>query len=303
MNSPFFTSIIGAGLATLVGAWIAQKIAITSSQRDEMLKELRSVNLAITLAFSITNSFFSAKKQFVSALVMDYDESRKRFLSEFQARKFSNQLGREPIYVEGNFISFEFPEIPLSSLEQIILEKISIRTRPLAAFGALRDAYVNVNSSIRVRQSMLEDFKLKFSPYVYFAVKNGRNLDQRYAHTIEGIGSYTDDGIFFSKLLCEDLQKYGSELALIFKKKYKIEPPVMSQVNFSSAIVQGLMPFDKEYRSWMDGFVVPQSKISGLMKFILRIRLYTLFLAPTHILWVAVDFVFVAVFLLLAVIG
>jgi hypothetical protein len=65
LNSNFVTSLIGslagAGAGAWAGAYIAQKIAARTKLKDEMLREIRGTNEAISAAFAICQSALRLK--------------------------------------------------------------------------------------------------------------------------------------------------------------------------------------------------------------------------------------------------
>lgn len=280
INSSGFTAIVGAGLATMVGALAAQRIATDSADKAQLLKEIRDVNQAITLAFSVVNALGSLKKQIIRGLTNEYFASRLQFEQSLLKKRQYLHVPNEPIRVQGNFLSFEVTTIPAAALEHLLMERISTKTRPLATFSSLREAYQNLTSAVAVRQSILNEFRAEFLPLVYFGIKNGANHDMRYFNSMQGIRSYTDDGIFFGKLLCEDLQNYGIELSTKYRQTFKEDPPEVVRLSFERAILEGLIPFNFDYKDWLDGFSTPRPKVGQCQKIANKFLLYSLFVIP-----------------------
>lgn len=78
------------------------------------------------------------------------------------------------------------------------------------------------------------------------------NHDSEYKDTVTAISSQTDDVIFFSKMLCSDLERHGERLLKEYKginKKTEIE---INSVRFGEAEVNGLIPSDDNYKSWVN---------------------------------------------------
>jgi hypothetical protein len=76
-----------------------------------------------------------------------------------------------------------------------------------------------------------------------------------YPATIDAIYSQTDDGIFFSRLLCQDLARHGQALAAQFDKSHKKRNIIINEPDFSKAEKAGLMPPAENYSDWTKMFV------------------------------------------------
>ncbi|KWV83229.1 hypothetical protein PFL603g_01385 [Pseudomonas fluorescens] len=59
------SALISAGFGAGIGAWMAGRIARSAKLRDELLAELRSIDVAITLCISVIDMAGSLKKQHV----------------------------------------------------------------------------------------------------------------------------------------------------------------------------------------------------------------------------------------------
>ena len=97
--------------------------------------------------------------------------------------------------------------------------------------------------------------RLGFPPPAYFGLKVGDRTDNRYASSIDGIYGYTDDCIFFSKLLSEDLTRYGNKLKTRLPSRWFSTPPHIASADFSKA--QKFIPPDSSYPSWKTSFISP----------------------------------------------
>jgi len=89
----------------------------------------------------------------------------------------------------------------------------------------------------------------------------GGHVNQQYGDILLGIASYTNDAIFSSHLLCQDLRKYGLTVSDRFKKSLRGKVPDITEVDFSEATAAGLMPKEEDYSTWFSAFVErPKSK-------------------------------------------
>ena len=99
----------------------------------------------------------------------------------------------------------------------------------------------------------LEQFKIKipseghgYLAILYFGLpdKDG-HIDSNYPDLVKATYDLTDDCIFFSKLLCEDLSAHGKKLKeLLGDKSISISKPL-----FDIAKEKGLMPDDANYNN------------------------------------------------------
>jgi hypothetical protein len=102
-NSVFFTSIAGAAAGAIAGAIAAQRIADRSRNKNELLKEIRCANLAITHAVSAVNTAIAAKKQLIKPLFETYEtqvDEYRRARSGEMAKQFGK---RAPDVVKADF--------------------------------------------------------------------------------------------------------------------------------------------------------------------------------------------------------
>jgi hypothetical protein len=78
--------------------------------------------------------------------------------------------------------------------------------------------------------------------------------DERFKASVEAIYNQTDDCIFFSRLLADDLLTYGNRLRRKNAWKYRLGIPKMKDADWSTAEGQGLLPTNEAYASWLGGF-------------------------------------------------
>ena len=91
---------------------------------------------------------------------------------------------------------------------------------------------------------------------LYFGLPNqAGHLDRTYPDLIAGISSITDDCIYFSKTLGEDLGRHGKRVRERFIAKFGEVPPRVSEANFEMAEKRGLLPPVGNYADWETGFI------------------------------------------------
>jgi len=261
-NSAFVTSLLGALAGAFAGATAAQRIAERSKHREELLREMRNTNAAIALAFGVCNTFLAFKKQHVKSLKESYD-AQKAALLEFDLMRNEGEIQRDVAFeFQADLQTLQPQALPMDTLRMVAFERLSIVGRPLNLVVTLTQTVQSLEESLAKRNTLIEGYKTEFAKDpqrivpLYFGLPYGEghiNLD--YPGTIDAIYSQTDDGIFFGNLLCKDLHDHGARLSDEFKKKFKDNPPRISEVNFATASTAGLMPDEKNYADWVKAFV------------------------------------------------
>lgn len=252
-NSPPLMTLIGTLVAAFAGTYGAYLIIERNKKKTDMLQELRNTNSAISVSFEICNSLISLKDQHVLRLGQNYDRTRKNF-HNFNANHQKGDLKKGKILeIHADFESLDPIHVPSDVLSKQVFEKISANARIHILTNTLMRTIDSLNKSISRRNEIIDNWKMKmnndtskFFQY-YFGLPNSNgHVDQTYPDTVSAILSLTDDSIFFSRLLCEDLGKHGEKLKRTLGKK----APSISKIDFSKAAEKGLMPNPENYQDW-----------------------------------------------------
>ena len=83
----------------------------------------------------------------------------------------------------------------------------------------------------------------------YLSFPSERGRDESYSNLIDAISSYTNDVIFFSMILENDLRYIGEVLRTNFPGN---EPPALPKISWSN--VDELIPKHADYSDWLKGF-------------------------------------------------
>ncbi|MEE9944936.1 hypothetical protein [Pseudomonas sp. 43(2021)] len=251
----FITALVGAWL----GAWAAQRIASRNKLRDELQKELRSTNAGIMLAHTVVNLAYALKKQHIKRLKESYENDCKAF----EQYKQEVAAGKEGISFEmaPNLDRLEEITTPITHLQDIVMGKISTTGRAIASVAAMSDAIQNLNDTLRGRNGLIEkikDDKLPAGAKIedfYFGLPYAKGkVNLEYRCYVQALSLYTDDTIFFSIKLCDDLREHGLHVVKKFSKEFRGEAPGVSNFDWSKAEQEGLLPKDEDYESWLSGF-------------------------------------------------
>lgn len=255
INSNFVTAILGSLAGAFAGAYGAQRIAERAKFRDQLLKEMRVTNTVITLSFGIANSLLALKKQHVMPLIKDFDTEKAAFF-EFDTKFKQGLISRTSEYhFRANLMSLSLQHLPVDILQKEIFEKLSLSGRPISLATTLSQTLHNLQSSLAGRNQQIESYKANgITAEKYFGLPNNGQVDEMYSSLMKAIYMQTDEGIFYSHLLCQDMNKHGKDLLKRFNKHFKNGAPTISNVDFSASEIEGLMPDAKNFSDWFTAF-------------------------------------------------
>lgn len=256
-NSVFFTAIVGAFAASFAGAYGAQRLAERNRYRDQLLKEIRDTNAAIMVSFGICNALLAVKQQHIKPLKDNYERERKS-LADFREKRRAGHIARDTEFrFTADFQTLSLPPLPITILQTQIFEKLSLLGRPLNLATTLAQTLHSLTKSLEARNELIDLYKTgkkSLTPQLYFGLPDDDIVNQDIPSSVEAVHSQTDDGIFFSHLLCMDLVEHGNEIAVQFKRRFGEGAPRISHPEFEKAETGGLMPDAKNYADWVSAF-------------------------------------------------
>jgi len=254
-NSGFTAALAGA----FAGAWAAQRIAERNKLREEWQKEIRNTNTGIVLASATCNLAYALKKQHITAMKESYDADCKE--KDAYVLRVASGVPQAPLSVAPNLLSLHEISPPVDTLQEIVLGRLSTTGRALAATTAVADAIRNLNNAIEKRNELIERIKDEKLPegarlhHFYFGMPYAEGkANQEYGGYVTALALYTDDAIFFSIKLCDDLREHGLVIAKKYKKKFGGKAPGISNIDWKKGEEEGLLPKDEGYENWLDGF-------------------------------------------------
>jgi hypothetical protein len=200
------------------------------------------------ISFGITNTFCGMKRQHLQEMKNKFDKGISNFKEVYEKRHSS----AVQITFEADLKTLTPPETPVDMLQAALFEKLSVVGRPLNVICVLSQTIQALDSVIKHRNSMIAGFKAANLPdavlaHLYFGIRNERGLNTDYPDALEGMFNLTDDCIFFSHLLCQDLSSYGRYLA----KSFGRSAPKIHNVDFEKASKNGLLPDEAHYTDWL----------------------------------------------------
>jgi hypothetical protein len=261
-NSAFTTSLVGALAGAYAGAYAAQKIAERSKERAEFQSQIRNTNAAITLSFMVCNAAISLKKQQTKELCETYFKKLAELERFIQKRKVGEISLDVSFEFQADLRIVPFPAVPIDGLRSLVYEKLSVSGRPLALVPTLVGALSSLAETIENRNSLIASFK-QLSPQaremalpaLYFGRPYGEgHVSTEYFDTMTGLKNLTDDVIFFSHLLCEELAAHGNRVLNKFKSQFKGSMEQINAIELSPEKTAGLMPPNEQYSEWLVGF-------------------------------------------------
>jgi hypothetical protein len=255
------TSLVGALAGAFAGATAAQRIAERTRQSDNLLGQLRATNAAMTVAFTICNSFIQLKRQHVQALYVGF-HAQVAALQEFHRKRNAGEIPLEqPFQFQADLRSIQLPLMPVEVLQRLIFDRLSVSGRPLALAATIAGTVESVRDLMEKRAELVTRFNAippghdALTIALYFGLPHGDGrVSTEYKDTLEGLFNQIENGIFFSELLCKDLKGFGDETLAKYKKLSKKTTERVSEVDFELARREGLMPDESKFADWLRGF-------------------------------------------------
>lgn len=206
LNSEFVKSLTGSAAGALAGALAAQHIAERSKVREDVIKELRAVNAANTLVFSLVNAYLNLKIQHVAGMW-------KKFETDKAAAEKARATNTE-VKLDLDLQTLAPPPVSMTDIKHIVLHSTTPPTRALALLDVLERTIIQLNGFLTKRNVLLETMKAQggFDPYRYYGLRRGNVVDQTFETTLAGILSHTNECIYFGTNLAIELCEHGQAL-------------------------------------------------------------------------------------------
>lgn len=247
------SALISAGLGAGIGAWMAGRIARSSKLRDELLAELRSIDVAITLCASVLDVAGALKRQHVLGLRNKYESDLKSF-AQYQA------AGRAtgPFILRIDNLRLQGISPPIAELQDLVLKGMSMSPNGVKSVIALADAVGNLNGMLESYNELLEMFRsgglpAGFTPeHYYLGLPVKGVVNNEYGSAVGAIAAYTDDVIFFTCKLADCLTLQGVKV----RDRYEELSGEKRLIRRLSPLEDkaGLIPPDSAYEDWLRGW-------------------------------------------------
>ena len=126
--------------------------------------------------------------------------------------------------------------------------------------AALTGALSSLAETIENRNGQISKFK-NLTPEnrqllaLYFGLPYaGGPVSTEYPDAMEGLKNLTDDVIFFSHLLCKNLEAHGNKVLYKLRSKFKGVVDQIHAIELSPDRTAGLIPPLEQYSEWISGF-------------------------------------------------
>ncbi len=248
--------------ASFFGAWTAQRIAERNRFRDDIVKEIRNTNAAISLAMSVCNIAMALKRQQVTVVKRDFDEAKASYVEHMRLRKIGQIQGNTPYRFTLALMTLPPPKFAIDSMRSLVLDRISVVGRPLHLAVELAEFAGRLVGAMDARNQLIEAIKKNGGINTdegarrLFGLPFGDGQhDLTFEQTLAAIVTITDDMIFFSYTLCKDLQKHGHWLVGAYRKRVGGRFPHITDIDFSERIADGTIPPAEQFADYMTKFV------------------------------------------------
>jgi hypothetical protein len=226
------------------------------------------------LAFSICSKFLGLKRQIILPMYEDYQQGRREFTEARQA--FADGDRSRTAEFVGNFQTISPIWLPTESLEKQIIERISIRGRGLAAAVDLISVVDALDQSIKNRTDLISEFYKDTTStrmdlaLKYYGLQNTRGVtDEKFYSNAEALYKQTDDCIFFSKVLADDLFEYERRLCRrSMWRGFRLPVPKLVREKWNFPETRRLLPNESNYVDWLRGFPKVPSRFTRLRKWL-----------------------------------
>jgi hypothetical protein len=265
-----FRTLIAAAFGTFAGAWISSR----AQRKREIVSQINNIVAAMELSVSFCNQFMGFKRQITRPLKKRFSEAKEKFEKDVAQHR---QTGTT-VSVQADLQMIPEFNLPTKALEQWTLEKISIRGRSLGAAVELLAAIDALQAVIQARNELLDEFRRAPGgipanfPFIYFGLRlpSGQSgiVDARNSNNIDGLETYTDHCIFYSKLLSDDLLKRANKLIRRHKWRYRLGFKEIQSPIWTRAVAEKLIPPDEQFADWLGGFVEVPTKLARFKKWI-----------------------------------
>jgi hypothetical protein len=261
-------TLVTAAFGAFAGAWVASR----RETKKLVTTELNAISAARALCFSICNKFLSLKGQYILDLHRDYNIDREAVLARAAAQP---NIPGAPMELRLDLQTLTPVWLPTQTLERLVFERISIRGRALVAAVDLVGAIDALAKSIGQRNELISAIQHQTEitqqelMYRYFGLMSPTGaVDERFASNIIALYAQTDDCIFFSRILAQDLFQHAGALHRRFAWRYRLGLPKPVQEDWAIAEARGLMPAREKYASWLQGFRTTPSRWQRLREWL-----------------------------------
>ena len=259
LNSPFVLSLLGAAAGACVGAVVATRLVARRQRRDELLAEIRSTNVATTVALSICHKVLSLKRMHVLPLTTRFAADLAAWNEFVRQRRTGERQGNVPPAISIDARVVPSLTFPIVTLQRLLFDRISLSGRSLALMTTLSETAAWLTNANAKRNELVEQIRRLTDAngvaQLYFGAPPAAGVaNQAYPDAVRAVGNHTDELIYFSSTLATDLAAHAQQLREAWGEAFgRRHLPEITTVDFTAARQNGLMPDDGKFAEWLAG--------------------------------------------------
>ena len=251
LNSDFGTAATGAFFGAAGGYCL---VALNKS-RDEILKKLENLRVAIAVAFSLFNVSYSLNKQNIYDLYHKYEEDKKKFV-ELSPDKDN------PIAIEFDHRIVRMPYIDFNLTTSKLFSECGSNSRALILATTLIRCLNDLQEQLEYRLVVLQEItqivnENGLTAYqkacFYYGVKieglQGNIHYENYSDVMKSIKLSTEDCIWFSKELSLEFIENSKKIS----RRIFFGRPKTPSLEYSDVDAR-YMPCDDNYKDYREKF-------------------------------------------------
>ncbi|WP_162826698.1 hypothetical protein [Pseudolabrys taiwanensis] len=254
LDANLFRTLIASAFGTFAGAWLASR----AQTKKAIVTELNAIAAADMLAIQIANSHLALKRQYVKPIYDEYEQLKNNYESYRKSRATGG--ARVAFSYAAELRSLSPIKTPIDALEKMILDRVAIRGRGLAAVTELADSVDVLRLVIEGRNRLVEEFQTsdktsdaKLQMLLGLRTQDGV-IDERFKTNVAALFAKTDDCIFFARIFSDDLHRYAKKISKRYRWRYWLNGLSPEQADWTPVATTGLLPNEADYEPWLKGF-------------------------------------------------
>lgn len=247
LQTNFITALAGAGAGALGAQFITEKI----KNKESLLKEIRNVNSAISIANHMCLLFLGTKHGNSKPIYEEFFRDRNILIQILESGQ-----AIEIFDYQRDCTFIPVPQVHFKSLRKILFNQLSLDEKAVTAYVYLEQSFKSFSLALNKRNKITDDYLLRFKKLSldgkneetmnYFGLEHNGSQNKLHLDFVKRIMLRNNDCIFLVLFLIGELIKHGKYL----NKKYGEDAPEIFEPNFSDAIRMNLIPFEKRYENW-----------------------------------------------------
>ena len=256
----WITGAIGSLVSVFLGAYFAYLMSSYTERRKRIVAETIALNRATTTVLSYFNTTTNLKRQIVIPKKAELDNFTQSFENYNTAASTTKQTILE-LKQKHLFLKITKIEFLLGSATRDVSALSTISGRPTLMAIELDRSAATLNEIIAEHNSVMTELMLLSNQeerlYKMLGLYNGRGLtDARFRATIEHMASVTDDILFFSSKIHDDITKHH----LNWRKSVGAKSGTVLKLDFEDDF-SSLIPSAENYSDWNNMPVVELREI------------------------------------------